>query len=47
MSQETEANEDLQKDLPMFKTWRGVYFFVLGFLAVLIILFSFITSYYS
>jgi hypothetical protein len=32
---------------PFFKTWKGFYLFVVGFLALLVIIFQLITSYYK
>jgi glucose uptake protein GlcU len=32
---------------PFFKNWKGLYLFVLGFLAVLIILFQLLTTTYK
>ncbi len=34
-----EIDQDLHEVFPLFKTWRGLYMFVLGELVVLIILF--------
>jgi len=36
----------LQKP-PFFKNWKGLYLFVIGFLAILIILFKLLTNSYN
>jgi hypothetical protein len=32
---------------PFFKSWKGFYFFVVGFLVFLIVVFQLITTYYK
>jgi len=40
-------NEELQKVFPFFKSWRGLYIFVLAELLVLILLFYLFSWYFS
>jgi hypothetical protein len=44
---EENQDEELRKVLPFFKSWRGLYIFLLGELVVLIILFYLFSNHYA
>lgn len=41
------TNRKHQDEVPLFKSWRGWYLFVLGFLIALIVFFYFFTKHFS
>ncbi len=45
--QRDAENEELRELFPLFKSWRGLYLFVLGELAVLIVLFYWFSQAFS
>ncbi len=46
MAMDTNNGDDFERKVPLFGTWRRWYAFLLGFLAVQIILYYLLTNHY-